>query len=42
VEASGGIAPANFAAIEAAANEVGAMSQHQAEVIDAMQARLGG
>jgi hypothetical protein len=42
LETAGGIAPANFAAIEAAANEVGAMSQHQAEVIDALQKRLGG
>jgi hypothetical protein len=42
LETAGGIAPANFAAIEAASSEVGAMAQHQAEVIDAMQARLGG
>jgi hypothetical protein len=39
---AGGIAPANFAAIEAAAAEAGAVDQRQAASIDSLQARLGG
>ncbi|MEO8175940.1 MAG: hypothetical protein ABI626_04695 [Sphingomicrobium sp.] len=38
----GGIAPADLAAIEAAAADVGALDRRQAERIDALQARLGG
>lgn len=38
----GGIAPADLAAIEAAAGEVGAIDRRQAQAIDALQARLGG
>ena len=38
----GGIAPANLAAIEAAAAEVGAIDRRQAEAIDDLEARLGG
>ena len=37
----GGIAPADLAAIEAAAAEVGAIDRRQALAIDALQARLG-
>jgi hypothetical protein len=37
-----GIAPADLGAIEAAAAEVGAIDRRQAQVIDALQARLGG
>jgi hypothetical protein len=37
----GGLAPADLAAIEAAAAEVGAIDRRQAEAIDALQARLG-
>lgn len=37
----GGIAPANLAAIEAAAAEVGAIDRRQARTIDSLQARLG-
>src|SRR5688500_12796219 len=40
--ARGGIAPANLAAIEAAAAQVGAIDRRQARAIDALQARLGG
>ena len=40
--AEGGIAPANFAAIEAASNEAAAIAQRQAELIDSLQKRLGG
>ena len=36
----GAIAPANLAAIEAAANEAGAIDQHQAELIATLAARL--
>lgn len=39
---AGGIAPANFAAIEAAAAEAGAIDQRQAVSINSLQARLGG
>ena len=42
LESKGGIAPADLAAIEAAAAEVGAINQRQAEIIDALQKRLGG
>ena len=38
----GGIAPADLAAIEAASAEVGAIDRRQAQVVDALQARLGG
>jgi len=38
----GGIAPADLAAIEAAAAEVGAIDRRQAEAIAALQRRLGG
>ena len=38
----GGIAPADLAAIEAAAAEVGAIDRRQSRTIDALQARLGG
>ncbi|MEO7365041.1 MAG: hypothetical protein ABIW03_01820 [Sphingomicrobium sp.] len=38
----GGLAPADLAATEAAAAEVGAIDQRQAQVIDALQQRLGG
>ncbi len=37
-----GIAPADLAAIEAAAGEIGVIARRQAETIDGMQARLGG
>jgi GNAT superfamily N-acetyltransferase len=37
-----GIAPADLAAIEAAAREIGAVDRRQAEIIDRLQARLGG
>ena len=39
---NGGISPADFAAIEAAAGEVKAIDQRQAEIIDSLQKRLGG
>ena len=38
----GGIAPADLAAIEAAAAEVGAIDRRHARTIDSLQARLGG
>ena len=38
----GGIAPADLAAIEGAAAEVGAIDRRQAGAIDALQRRLGG
>ena len=38
----GGIAPADLAAIEGAAAEVGAMDRRHSKTIDALQARLGG
>ena len=38
----GGIGPADLAAIEGAAAEVGAIDQRQTRTIDALQARLGG
>ena len=38
----GGIAPADLAAIEGAAAEVGAIDRRQAGTIDALQRRLGG
>ena len=37
----GGIAPADLAAIEGAAAEVGAIDRRHSQVIDALQARLG-
>jgi hypothetical protein len=37
----GGIASADLAAIEAASAEVGAIERRQAQIIDALQARLG-
>jgi hypothetical protein len=37
----GGIAPADLAAIEEAAAQVGAIDRRQAQVINALQARLG-
>lgn len=42
LETAGWIEPANFAAIEAAASEAGAVDRRQATVIDSLQARLGG
>jgi hypothetical protein len=38
----GGIAPADLRAIEAAAAQVGVIDRRQAQVIDALQSRLGG
>ena len=38
----GGIAPADLRAIEQAAAQVGAIDRRQAQVIDALQSRLGG
>nr|MBA3511606.1 hypothetical protein [Sphingomonas sp.] len=38
----GGIAPADLAAIEAAAAQVGALDRRHSQTIDALQARLGG
>ena len=38
----GGIGPADLAAIEGAAAEVGAIDRRQSRAIDALQARLGG
>ncbi|MEO5611638.1 MAG: hypothetical protein ABIT68_02565 [Sphingomicrobium sp.] len=38
----GGMAPADLAAVEAAAAEVGAIDRRQAETIDSLQRRLGG
>lgn len=42
LQTAGGIAPANLAAIEAAAREAGAIDQRQAALVDSLQARLGG
>lgn len=42
LETQGGIAPADLAAIEAAAAEVGAIDRRQMQVIDELQRRLGG
>ena len=42
VARQGGIAPADLAAIEEAAAEVGGIDRRQAQAIDALQARLGG
>ena len=42
LQTKGGIAPADLAAIAAAAAEVGAIDRRQAQVVDALQARLGG
>jgi len=42
LEKTGWIAPANQAAIEAAASEAGAIDQRQAALVDALQAQLGG
>ena len=42
VARQGGIAPADLAAIEDAAAQVGAIDRRQAQAIDALQARLGG
>ena len=39
---NGGIAPADFSAIEAAAADVAAIERRQAQTFDALQARLGG
>ena len=38
----GGIAPADLAAIEAAAAEVAAIDRRQSQILDALHARLGG
>ncbi len=38
----GGIAPADLAAIDAAAAEIGAIDRRQAQAIDELQARVGG
>jgi hypothetical protein len=42
LETKGGIAPSDLAAIEAAAGEVKAIDQRQAEIIDTLHKRLGG
>jgi hypothetical protein len=42
IASAGGILPGDLAAIEAATSEAGAIGQRQAEVIDRLQARLGG
>ena len=42
LQRQGGIAPADLAAIEAAAAEVGAIDRRQAQAIDDLQRRLGG
>ena len=42
LETTGWITPANFAAIEAAASEAGAIDRRQAAVVDALLRRLGG
>jgi hypothetical protein len=42
VDTKGGIAPSDLTAIEAAAAEVRAIDQSQAEIIDSLQKRLGG
>ena len=39
---AGGIAPANLAAIEAAASEAGAIDRQQAGLVESLRARLGG
>jgi hypothetical protein len=41
LQAQGGLAPNDLAAIKSAAAEVGALDQRQAERIDAIQKRLG-
>ena len=41
LQAQGGLAPADLAAIKAAGDEVGAIDRRQAEVIAAIKARLG-
>ena len=42
LQTAGWISPANFAAIEAAASELGAIDQRQAALVTSLQARLGG
>ena len=42
VARNGGIAPADLAAIEAAAAEVGAIDRSQAQIIEQLQTRIGG
>ena len=42
LQAKGGLSPADLAAIEAAAAEVGALDRVQSQIVDALQARLGG
>ena len=42
ISKNGGMAPADLAAIEAAAAEVGAIDRSQAQVIEQLQARIGG
>ena len=42
IATQGGIAPANFAAIQSASAEVGRIDREQAERIEALQARLTG
>ena len=40
--ATGGILPGDLSAIQAATTEAGAIGQRQADVIDRLQAQLGG
>ena len=42
VATQGGLAPADLAAVQTAAAEVGAIDRRQAQQVDALQARLGG
>ena len=42
VDTGHGIAPADLRAIEQAAAQVGAIDRRQAQLIDALQSRLGG
>jgi hypothetical protein len=42
IAAAGGILPGDLAALEAATSEAGAIGLREAEVIDRLQARLGG
>ena len=42
IATAGGILPGDLAALEAATTEAGAIGQREADVIDRLQARLGG
>ena len=42
LQARGDLSPADLAAIEAAAAEVGALDRVQAGIVDALQARIAG